>query len=171
QTLNLTEEGVLVSENSEEDSKITAPAPATLISEATWRFDKEKLGGKFVAAYANVVSESKAIFKTAFQYFEFKFDGKSSNNTLSFKNGKYNGMIYITIKDAGNNGSKISFSSTGDGDNNGKVHLEKIPAYKAFLDLLTSTEYVATSKSAIMPSTIILTSVTDANDYVTIDIK
>ncbi|MEF9923985.1 MAG: DUF4302 domain-containing protein [Muribaculaceae bacterium] len=169
QTLNLTEEGVLVSENSEE--KIVAPALLDLFTNTSiaWRIDDTQLSTKFATAYENVVTESKKVFKTVFQYFEFKYGVKAKKPTLSFKNGKYNGMIYIDINTADSN--KVSFSFNGEGDNNGLVHLDKTTSYKEFLTLLTSTSYIVTSTSTICPSALKFTSTTDSKDYFIVNIQ
>ena len=152
---------------------ITALYPADIFKEPgmTWRIDKAKLGGKFVTAYDKVVEESKSVFNLVFQYFEFKYDGKALQNALSFKNGKSTGTIYIEINSVGDTKTKVSFASKGEGDNNGTIHLDKVPAYGEFLKLLTSSEYEITPNSMMKPTELTFKSLSDPKDIFVVNVQ
>lgn len=173
QNFKIAENGALQCTDKDNPYFITALPAADLIKEPgmTWRIDKNRLGGKFIAAYDKVVAESKSVFNLVFQYFEFKFDGKANRNALSFKNGKSVGTLYIDINNIGDAKTKVSFASNGEGDNNALIHLDKVPAYGEFLDLLTSAEYEITVNSVLKPTELIFTSLSDPKDSFTVTVQ
>lgn len=80
-------------------------------------------------------------------------------------------MIYIDINNIGDTKTKVSIVSEGEGDNNGLIHLEKVPAYGEFLQLLTSSEYEITVNSVLKPTELIFTSLSDPNDSFTVTVQ
>lgn len=173
QEFKISENGALQSTDEDNPYFITALPPVDIFKEPgmTWRIDKTRLGGRFIEAYDKVVKESKSVFNLVFQYFEFKYDGKSAGNALSFKDGKSIGMIYIDINSIGDTKTKVSFASEGKGDNNALIHLERVPAYGEFLKLLTSSEYEITVNSVLKPTELIFTSLSDSNDTFTVTVQ
>ncbi len=173
QDFKIADNGALQCTDEENPYFITALPAADIFKEPgmTWRIDKTRLTGKFASAYDKVVEQSKSVFNLVFQYFEFKYDGKASRNALSFKNGKSTGMIYIDINNIGDTKTKVSIVSEGEGDNNGLIHLEKVPAYGEFLQLLTSSEYEITVNSVLKPTELIFTSLSDPNDSFTVTVQ
>lgn len=146
-----------------QSAKIVAPAPALLVTNTAmkWRIDETQLGGQYATVYANVVSESMSALKKVFQYFQFDYDAKEGSRTLSFKNGTYNGMFYMDIV---NDNGNIAITYKDKCDSNGKIHLDKCPSYKSFLDLLGSTEYSLEGSSLLCPTSVKFVSKANASD-------
>ncbi len=172
QNFKLTEDGTL---QCVEDgvSTITTVTPAEILTTSGFvsRIDKNKLGGKFVTAYENVVTQSKSALKTVFTYFEFRIDSKLEKPVLSFKNGKYTGYLNFTPAIGNEAGSEISYSSDFTGDNNGAIHMNLAPAYKEFMELLTTGKYKVEYDSKICPTMLTVTSLTDSKDYFVANIQ
>jgi hypothetical protein len=152
-------------------STITAPYLDSLLVTKTlvWQIEPSTLGGDFVKAYDDVVTGCKTSFKTVFQYMQLRYDGASKNYELLFKNGKYTGKLYIGVTTSGTD--KVSYTFADDGDNNGKVHLTRVAAFKTFMTLLTSSGYTLSATSTIAPTRVKFTSDANSSNYFYVDVQ
>ena len=131
-------------------SRITSLPVAEVFAneDYAWRISPEELGGDFAEAYANVVSGCKSVLKRNFSYFEIHYEEKFNSMVLNFKNQSNYGNFVIT-EDV--NADQVTFHFTGDMDNNAKTHLQRVPAFQDFIDLLDGHTFKLVAISALDP--------------------
>ncbi|MBR1544015.1 MAG: DUF4302 domain-containing protein [Muribaculaceae bacterium] len=166
QTFLLAEDGTLVCEEDGE-SKFTSLELSTLLADPAkkWRMDKTTLGGTFATLQEQITAGCKSALKRNFDYFQFQYDKnrESAPYSLYFKNGTSTGNFYCDITAQG--ADKIQVKFNGEMDNNASTHLERVPEFQDFMNLLSSGAYTLSSESALLPMTIKVTSDATPSNY------
>lgn len=135
-----------------------------------WQIDKENQGGQFATIYADIVSQCKSVLKKNFSLLRFLYDSKTKQYALGFRNDNYVGMLFMTQSYIDGN-DKAHFKFTGEGDNNGNIHLQRIAAFNDMCDFLSSTTFTVESTSALNPERLKFTSDANPADYFYVDFK
>ena len=153
-------------------TKITGPALADLFHQTQlgWMFGtaEGEMGGQFLSIYNAIVTEAKAKYKTTFNWLQLGYDPAKALYRLYFKNGKYNGSIYMTHEIVDGNTLKFSFDPSAENafDNNGKSHYNNLESMRAMVALLCSTEFTLTANHAMVANPMTMTSKSNSGDFV-----
>jgi hypothetical protein len=153
-------------------TKITGPALADLFhqSQLGWMLSSKEgeFGGDFVTIYNGIVTEAKAKYKTTFNWLQLGYDAAKAKYRLYFKNGKYNGSIYVNHEIVDANTIKFSFDPNAEGafDTNGQSHYNNLPSMKAMVDLLCTGEYVLSADNAMVANPMTMTSKSNSANFV-----
>ena len=153
-------------------TKITGPALADLFHQTQlgWMFGtaEGEMGGQFLSIYNAIVTEAKAKYKTTFNWLQLGYDPAKALYRLYFKNGKYNGSIYMTHEIVDGNTLKFSFDPSAENafDNNGKSHYNNLESMRAMVALLCSTEFTLTASHAMVANPMTMTSKSNSGDFV-----
>ena len=153
-------------------TKITGPALADLFHQTQlgWMFStaEGEMGGQFLSIYNAIVTEAKAKYKTTFNWLQLGYDPAKALYRLYFKNGKYNGSIYMTHEIVDGNTLKFSFDPSAENafDNNGKSHYNNLESMRAMVALLCSTEFTLTANHAMVANPMTMTSKSNSGDFV-----
>ncbi len=153
-------------------TKITGPALADLFHQTQlgWMFStaEGEMGGQFLSIYNAIVTEAKAKYKTTFNWLQLGYDPAKALYRLYFKNGKYNGSIYMTHEIVDGNTLKFSFDPSAENafDNNGKSHYNNLESMRAMVALLCSTEFTLTASHAMVANPMTMTSKSNSGDFV-----
>lgn len=153
-------------------TKITGPALADLFhqSQLGWMLSSKEgeFGGDFVTIYNGIVTEAKTKYKTTFNWLQLGYDAAKAKYRLYFKNGKYNGSIYVNHEIVDANTIKFSFDPNAEGafDNNGQSHYNNLPSMQAMVNLLCTGEYVLSANHAMVANPMTMTSKSNSNDFV-----
>ena len=110
------------------------------------------------------------MLKKNFSLLRFLYDSKAKQYALGFRNDNYVGMLFMTQSYIDGN-DKAHFKFTGEGDNNGNIHLQRIPAFTDLCDFLSSTTFTVESTSALNPERLKFTSDANPADYFYVDFK
>lgn len=153
-------------------TKITGPALSDLFHQTQlgWMFGtaEGEMGGQFLSIYNAIVTEAKAKYKTTFNWLQLGYDPAKALYRLYFKNGKYNGSIYMTHEIVDGNTLKFSFDPSAENafDNNGKSHYNNLESMRAMVALLCSTEFTLTASHAMVANPMTMTSKSNSGDFV-----
>ena len=153
-------------------TKITGPALADLFhqSQLGWMLSSKEgeFGGDFVTLYNGIVAEAKAKYKTNFNWLQLGYDAAKAKYRLYFKNGKYNGSIYVKHEIVDANTIKFSFDPNAEGafDNNGQSHYNNLPSMQAMVNLLCTGEYTLTANHAMVANPMTMTSKSNPSNFV-----
>ena len=153
-------------------TKITGPALADLFHQTQlgWMFGtaEGEMGGQFLSIYNAIVTEAKAKYKTTFNWLQLGYDPAKALYRLYFKNGQYNGSIYMTHEIVDGNTLKFSFDPSAENafDNNGKSHYNNLESMRAMVALLCSTEFTLTASHAMVANPMTMTSKSNSGDFV-----
>ena len=167
QDFEFTEDGQYLVANDEDGTiaTIKAPVPALLFSEigTKWRIDKNTFGGKYADAYEQVVNGFKASYPTlTFQYFQFQYNASTNSYAMLVRVGSSNGLLYLNMTPTSDNNIKLTFN--GESDRNCTTFLTRVPALKAFCDVLQESEFVITATSEICPTKMSMNAINVATD-------
>lgn len=133
-------------------------------NEMRWAFYENDAHGAFSTIYQDVVDGCKATFKQTFNHFSFRYNSTGKSQALWFRNGNSytNCNLYCSYEI---NGNEITFSFSGDGDSNGKGHLNRIDAFKDLVNLLTTGTYILECDSKLNASHMRLISKLNPENY------
>jgi hypothetical protein len=154
------------------ETKITGPALADLFhqSQIGWMLSSKdgEFGGDFVTIYNAIVTEAKAKYKTTFNWLQLGYDTNKAKYRLYFKNGKYNGSIYLTHEIVDANTIKFSFNPDAEGafDNNGQNHYNNLESMRAMVALLCTGEYVLSAENVMVSNPMTMTSKSTPANFV-----
>lgn len=145
-------------------------ADAIVQPSVTWTVDKNKLGGEFATAYAEIVAQGKSIFNQTFNWIQFKYTPNVGKFGIYFKNGRYTGNIYLGVNKVDANTVTFVFDPNNDDyfDPNGKTHYTRMEGFQHLLQLLTSTEFTLSSESVMVPNPMVIASKNNSADYFTV---
>ena len=153
-------------------TKITGPALADLFHQPQlgWMLSSKdgEFGGDFVTIYNQLVTEAKAKYKTTFNWLQLGYDAAKAKYRLYFKNGKYNGSIYVDHEILDANTIKFSFNPDAEGafDNNGKNHYNNLESMRAMVALICNSEYTLTSENMMVSNPMTMTSKSNPSNFV-----
>lgn len=153
-------------------TKITGPGLADLFHQPQlgWMLSSKEgeFGGDFVTIYNNIVTEAKTKYKTTFNWLQLGYDAAKAKYRLYFKNGKYNGSIYINHEIVDANTIKFSFDPNAEGafDNNGQNHYNNLESMRAMVDLICTGEYVLSANHAMVANPMTMTSKSNPSNFV-----
>ncbi len=153
-------------------TKITGPGLADLFHQPQlgWMLSSKEgeFGGDFVTIYNQIVTEAKTKYKTNFNWLQLGYDAAKAKYRLYFKNGKYNGSIYVNHEIVDANTIKFSFDPNAEGafDNNGQSHYNNLPSMQAMVNLLCTGEYTLTANHAMVANPMTMTSKSNPSNFV-----
>ena len=153
-------------------TKITGPALADLFHQPQlgWMLSSKdgEFGGDFVTIYNQLVTEAKTKYKTNFNWLQLSYDAAKAKYRLYFKNGKYNGSIYINHEIVDANTIKFSFNPEAEGafDNNGQNHYNNLESMRAMVALICTGEYTLTANHAMVANPMTMTSKSNPANFV-----
>lgn len=170
QTFVMNESG-LVCTDAGQSASITSYAPARWLADQkkAWIVDAADFGGVFSAAYAEFAAKIKTKYK-ALKNMTLMYDNKHDNAfSFNWSTSKYTGNRYGEIQVDDNDIVRFEFS--GEGDDNGNLMYNDVPAIGAFLDLLQAGPFKAEYIQPLDASRIKFTSMDNAEDYFLVTLK
>lgn len=153
-------------------TKIVGPALADLFEQTQlgWMLSsvEGEMGGQFLTIYNALVAEAKTVYKTTFNWLQLGYDPAKAKYRLYFKNGKYNGSIYVNHQIVDANTIKFSFDPNAEGafDNNGQNHYNNLESMRAMVDLLCTGEYSLTATNVMVSNPMTMTSKSNSANFV-----
>lgn len=134
----------------------------------TWRVNTTRLGGIFETIYNSINSQLRSNFsKSSINYLQFAYNASTGAYLFTFKLNRSGGRqltctLNYTVTTEGE--QTVIFSFDGTGDSNALTVLGKCPALQEFIDELAKG-VVASSSSALAPTSIKLASPSGDDDY------
>ena len=153
-------------------TRITGPGLTALFHQPQlgWMFStvEGEMGGQFLTIYNNIVTEAKTKYKTTFNWIQLGYDPAKALYRFYFKNGKYNGSIYVNHEILDDNTIKFSFDPEAENafDQNGRNHYNNLESMRAMIDLLCSGEYTLTASHAMVSNPMTMTSKSTPANFV-----
>ncbi|MGN0230610.1 MAG: DUF4302 domain-containing protein [Muribaculaceae bacterium] len=136
-------------------SYISCAALSSLISDKSlkWNIDPDTMTGSISAVYDAVVSGCKQAYpKLEFKFFRINYNTTAKKYSLYFENGSAKGNFYCNIIAQDDNTVRFEFDGTT--DSNAKSHLNKVPDFQNFINILASSSFTLSSVSSTAPTTI-----------------
>lgn len=133
----------------------------------SWRITTANCYGSFATVLAVIETETKDKLKRNFNSIDLTYYSNQDTYALSFRNSGTSAAAYIygdETVDADGVSVKFDFSTT-EGNNNGKNRLRDIPSLTTFINLLNSTQFTLSTDNPLAPTTVILKSKDNENDY------
>lgn len=138
----------------------------------SWRITVDNCHGTFATAIKDIETETKDKLKRNFNSLDVTYYSNEGTYALSFRNSGTSAAAYIYGNEtADEDGVTVNFDfSTTEGNTNGKNRLRDIPALTTFINLLNSTQFVLSTDKPLAPTTIVLKSKTNENDYIIVSL-
>ncbi|MDE5895469.1 MAG: hypothetical protein K2H00_05495, partial [Muribaculum intestinale] len=138
----------------------------------SWNVNLENATGNAKTIIDNMVAEVAANTSyNGIRQLYFNYNASSKKYALTMRVNKVStlGALYGTYE-YGDNTIKMTFTGT-EGDNTGLTRLNRLPTMQAFLDFISSKEWIVSTDKPMGPEKLLFTNSADPADTITLTLR